>query len=211
MPCREKDLLNVHSTLRTQRDQLQWELQKIRQQEAMQDMKQEFRDIRAVIAESTNWYLTSHQSKEVESEPLEFQEVVTYHPRLVGPTSCRPRQNKSQRKLECKLQLLDAEVKRQSQSTDRLHQSSWWSFLKRMTEATGVWSLLGKEILGKPSYYFIDYHSPVVRYIQEGNLSGVQELFSTGQATPFDREEIGKTLLQVFQTIRNFSMYADDL
>jgi hypothetical protein len=46
-------------------------------------------------------------------------------------------------------------------------------------------------------YNVVPYDSPQITMAETGDVVGIQHLFSTGQASPFDRTIYGRTLLDV--------------
>lgn len=53
-------------------------------------------------------------------------------------------------------------------------------------------------------YNAVPLNSPIFKMTQTGDVIGVQELFRTGQASPFDRTEDGYTVLDVRVAINLF-------
>jgi len=60
-------------------------------------------------------------------------------------------------------------------------------------------------------YNVIPSEYPIFRLTGVGDIAGVRELFSTGQASPFDRDENGLTVLDVRLGRGSYYSYADIL
>jgi hypothetical protein len=80
----------------------------------------------------------------------------------------------------------------------RIRPPYWLQFLCRS------WELLGKceesvWMFTLRAYYTIPFDSPIIQYIQQGDIINVQKLLKERQTSPSDRDPDGFTILDVSQ------------
>jgi hypothetical protein len=83
----------------------------------------------------------------------------------------------------------------------RLGMPSWLNMTSICLELCGQQSLCGMSI-GVKIYRSVDYNAPIMKYAREGNVRAIQEMFSKGTASPYDKVEMssswcGITVLEV--------------
>lgn len=111
-------------------------------------------------------------------------------------------------------------VTRSSLSTSVVHDhtpSKWGRFGMTYTKGTGAWQACIQwpswiaatrfEFLSNPTasgwnyqyrvYNIISPTSEIINRVRKGDIKGVRELFDTGKASPFDKDDEGNSLLHV--------------
>ena len=58
-------------------------------------------------------------------------------------------------------------------------------------------------------YSIVPMDAPIFQCVKKGDLPGMYELFDKGQASPFDRDASGRTLLQVSSTLGRLLLESD--
>jgi hypothetical protein len=89
----------------------------------------------------------------------------------------------------------------------RLGMPSWLNMSSLCLELGGQRSLCGMSIYVK-SYRSVNYNAPIMKHAREGNFRAIQEMFSKGTASPYDKIERsssrgGITVLEVLAFIRS--------
>jgi hypothetical protein len=73
----------------------------------------------------------------------------------------------------------------------------WWSaFGSRCLDLYVKRSLFGSSI-GYRAYRVVAQNAPIMVYAYKGNITGIQQMFSDGTASPYDRDVAGLTVLGV--------------
>lgn len=91
----------------------------------------------------------------------------------------------------------------------RLGMPSWLKITSLCLELCGQRSICGMSIDVK-TYRSVNYNAPIMEYAREGNVDAIQEMFSKGTASPYDKIErsssrgtIGITVLEVLAFMRS--------
>jgi hypothetical protein len=98
--------------------------------------------------------------------------------------------------LEQQLTRTQRAVKQRRIFVARLRAPVWFSLTRRALEICGYRSPSGWNFTIQ-TYYVVPWYSDIFDLIQEGNISGTRDLFERREASPFDQDEDGRTVLQV--------------
>ena len=159
------------------------ELQKRNQQAHQQELEQ----LRVIVAQSTETILSSASFQNADRRLLIAVETT--------PPGCESKslstngaQNNRQKSL--------FQSKRRIKLKARFQTPKWLFGVSRAIEiydsqANSGWNF------NIQIYNVVPAESPIFEMVRDGDIVGIQHLFSTRQASPFDREENGWTLLDV--------------
>jgi hypothetical protein len=144
-----------------------------------QEMQRGFQELKAAVAQSSAQVAPLHTST-----ILHTRQTNSQTPEVDETAVIRMGSRRSRRKTE----------KPYFQSKIRMplwfsRTSRTWDFA--VHEIPAGWKHVFRQ------YYTVDYYSPVVCCINDGDVEGVRELFASKRATPFDRTMYGSTLLDV--------------
>ena len=166
------------------------ELQK-RNQQAHHDWakahQQELQQLKVVVSQSTETILSSASFQIPSQRLLAAVETI--------PPSCESKSFSTNGAQDAR-QMSCFRSKRRKKLKARIQSPKWLFGVSRAIEiyesgATAGWTF------NIQVYNVVPYDSPQIEMAEFGDVVGIQHLFSTGQASPFDRGMHGNTLLDV--------------
>jgi hypothetical protein len=166
------------------------ELQK-RNQQAHHDWakahQQELQQLRVIVTHSTENTLLSHGGQNA-SQPM-LSSIETSRPTTEeGGFGTKELQRKAQRSTYHSARHLKLKA--------RLRTPKWLFGVSRAIDVYETRAIMGWNY-NIQFYNVLPPSAPIFKMVRNGKIEGVQRLFSTGQASPFDRDPFGSTLLDV--------------
>jgi hypothetical protein len=125
--------------------------------------------------------------------PRPDQEIVTA---VVTNPTCSEYSPLSTNEVQQKYQKFKSNSKRELNLRLRFQTPKWLFGVTRVIElyegqANAGWNF------NIQVYKVVPHDSPIFTMAADGDIHGIKHLFSTGQASPFDRDEWGRTVLDV--------------
>jgi hypothetical protein len=150
--------------------------------------QQELQQLKVIVSQSTKTILPSMSSQETAKHVSMAVETVLSTSQL--------KYSASTNEAEHKYQKFKPHSKRQAKLRARFLTPKWLFGVSNAIEIYGSRANAGWNF-NIQVYKVVPRRSPVFELIEDDDIIGIQHLFSTGQASPFDRDEYGYTVLDV--------------
>lgn len=149
--------------------------------------QQELQQLRVIVSQSTETILCSARFQDPEKQLL--TEVDRTPPGIESKSLSTDEPG-----LEC--QKFNRGAKRQLKLKARFQAPKWLFGFSRAIEIYECRAHAGWNF-NIQVYNVVPYNSPIFGMVRSGDVIGIQDLFRTGQASPFDRDPSGYTVLDV--------------
>ncbi|PMD22508.1 hypothetical protein NA56DRAFT_598150 [Hyaloscypha hepaticicola] len=156
----------------------------------------ELQQLRAIVTQSTETILST-ASFQTSSQRLLAEDETT-------PTTCESH-SLSTTELRHVYQKRSSRYTRRERFRVRVQVPKWLFGLSHAIEIYGYQATSGWNF-SIQVYNVVPYDSPIFTMARKGDIVSIRHLFSTGQASPFDRNEWGLTLLDLAACMNNLEL-----